>query len=155
MFCLRCTPELRERIETASKISGLTVSKILRNTAIWFNNCRIELIQHGANITVDKRQNIVIKVPLTGIYYGKQTEIITADLRGVVPPAPRDFRKALAAATKMIIDDAAMRSERQRRLDAMGKEGVDFNVPDSVLERREVYGIVWEHRRENGTPAQS
>lgn len=145
MFCLRCPKKVKKLVESAAEISGLSVSSIMRNSASWFASGRIELIDSGILIAVDKNKTNVIKIKLRGIYYGSQNAVLVADMRNVIPPPSVVFRKILSGVATMIVDHNRCRIERLRRLDALGRAGVDYNVPDSILEKRDKYGVVGQH----------
>lgn len=143
MFTIRINLALSTLLKEAAAASGLSASKILRNTAKWFASGRIELTELCVNVAMSPDFKNVIKVKTSKTYYNSlgMGEVVTADLQDIVPPKAADFRRAIAAVCIVIIEDAKVRAERQRRLDAIGKEGVDYNVPDYVLELRETYGV--------------
>lgn len=144
IYHLRLTPEGRDLLDKASAATGISGSAICRKVAAKLAKGTMFFSDTLPNIVCLKRiSNNVVKVGVHEKYYNAHllsSPFAIPDMSLPDGIKSIQFRIAVAAACIDIIDAAQSRIEATRRLEAQGKEGVDYNVPIRVLELRELMG---------------
>ena len=139
MYSLRTTPKGKHLLEECAEICGISSSKVLKIVAYWITTGRVK-IAAGSIDTVEivKRNKNVVKINISENYYKNVTEIITVEMPDPPTANQRDFRIMLSAACLDVVTDHRAEHQRIKAIEQQNRAGVDYNVPERILELREI-----------------
>jgi predicted transcriptional regulator len=139
MYSLRLTPKGKHLIEECAEICGIPLSKVLRIVAYWVKTGRVRITDaQNGTVEITKKNKNVIKINVSENYYKNVTEIITVEMPEPPTANQRDFRIMLSAACLDVVTDHAAEHRRIKAIDQQNRAGIDYNVPERILELREL-----------------
>jgi hypothetical protein len=139
MYSLRTTPQGKNLIEECAEICGISSSKVLKIVAYWVKTGRIRITDaKNGTVEIKKKSGNVIKINISENYYKNVTEIITVEMPEPPTANQRDFRIMVSAACLDVVTDHRAEHRRIKAIEQQNRAGVDYNVPERILELREI-----------------
>jgi hypothetical protein len=139
MYSLRTTPQGKNLIEECAEICGISSSKVLKIVAYWVKTGRIRITDaKNGTVEIKKKSGNVIKINISENYYKNVTEIITVEMPEPPTANQRDFRIMVSAACLDVVTDHRAEHQRIKAIEQQNRAGVDYNVPERILELREI-----------------
>ena len=139
MYHLRVSPRGKALIKECAEICDIPVSRVLSTVAYWVTTGRVKIADGSVDtVEIVKRNKNVVKINISENYYKNVTEIITVDMPEPPTANQRDFRIIVSAACLDVVTDHRAEHQRIKAIEQQNRAGVDYNVPERILELREI-----------------